>query len=275
MKFQERVDALITKNKSLLCVGLDSDFDKIPAHLKNKNNPLFDFNKSIIDKTYDLVCCYKINSAFYEAQGAKGTGELKKTCDYIKKNYPELSVILDAKRADIGNTNEGYVKFAYDYLKADAITLHPYLGKEAIKPFLERKEKGAIILCRTSNIGAGELQDLKINNDCLYIYVAKRVVGDWNYNGNCLLVVGATYPRELAEIRKLVGDMTILVPGIGVQGGDVQKTVRAGLNSQNAGIIIHAARSIIFASAGRDFAQKTREAAQKLRDEINRYRKAK
>lgn len=272
MDFREKLDKIVKKNNSLLCVGLDSDIGKIPSHLKREKYPLFTFNKAIIDETHDLVCAYKPNSAFYEAEGAFGITQLKMTCDYLEEKYPEIVIILDAKRGDIGSTNEGYVKFIFDYLGFDAVTLHPYLGKEAIQPFLDRRDRGCIILCRTSNPGAGELQDLQTGGETLYKVIAKKVVEKWNGNNNCLLVVGATYPEELAEVRKIAGDMTFLVPGIGAQGGDVEKTVEAGLNSRGAGMIINSSRGIIFASSGRDFARKAREEAEKLRDEINKYR---
>lgn len=244
--FYQKLSAAWKKSNSLLCVGLDSDKG-------------FAFNKKIIDETYDLVCAYKPNSAFYEARGAAGITELKKTCDYLRKNYPDIVIILDAKRADIGNTNNGYVSFAYDYLGADAMTLHPYLGREAMQPFLDRKEKGSIILCRTSNPGAGEFQD------DLYQKVATHVAKFWNTNNNCALVVGATYPRELQIVRRIVKDMPLLIPGIGAQGGDVEKTVRAGIDSHGTGAIINASRSIIFA-------KNPRQEAQQLSDQINLYR---
>ena len=221
MTFVQTLETIIEKNNSLLCVGLDSDVRKLPSHLNNIPNNQFEFNKAIIDATYDLVCAYKPNSAFYEAAGVEGLQQLKLTIDYLKEKYPQIPVILDAKRADIGNTNEGYVTSSFDWLRADAITLHPYLGKEALQPYLDRKDKGIIILCRTSNPGAGEFQDLSVDGEPLYMHVSKKVAKDWNANENCMLVVGATYPEELAHVRKAVGDMTFLVPGIGAQGGDV------------------------------------------------------
>jgi orotidine-5'-phosphate decarboxylase len=272
MHIQDKIDTVITKNNSLVCIGLDSDEAKIPDHLKTDPTPLFSFNKAIIDATHDVVCAYKPNSAFYEAFGDQGVKQLKMTFDYINEYYPDIVTILDAKRADIGNTNEGYVSYAYDYMKADAITLHPYLGKEALQPFLDRKEKGSVILCRTSNPGAGEFQDQGVGGKKLYAVVAEHISQQWNRNNNCLLVLGATYPEELAEVRKLVGDMVFLVPGVGKQGGDVEKTVKAGLNTKNAGMIINSSRGIIFASEGADFAEKAREEVIKLRDEINMYR---
>lgn len=265
MRFQEKLNRIAKKNNSLLCVGLDPQIDKIPSHLKIEKYPLFAFNKSIIDATHDFVCAYKPNSAFYEALGSSGILQLKLTIDYIRTKYPDTITILDAKRADIGNTNNGYTKFVFEYLQMDAVTLHPYLGKEAIQPFLNYKDKGLIILCRTSNPGAGEFQDLKVNGEPLYRYVAMQVKNKWNTNKNCLLVVGATYPEEMQEIRKVVGDMTFLVPGIGAQGGNVEKTVRAGLNSKSAGMIINSSSGIIFA-------KDPRREAMKLRDEINRFR---
>lgn len=286
MTFQQKLDAIVTKQNSLVCVGLDSEMTKLPAVVKSDAHPQFAFNKAIIDATHELVCAYKPNSAFYEARGTEGIVELKMTCDYLREKYPDIPIILDAKRADIGSTNEGYVAFAFDWLGVDAITLQPYLGKDAILPFLNRKEKGCIILCRTSNPGAGEFQDLLAfdsgftpsvhpeGNQSVKIYqhVARKVVKEWNANGNCLLVVGATYPEELAAVRKIAGDMTFLVPGVGAQGGDIEKTVRAGLNSTKSGMIINSSRGIIFASTGVNYAEKAREETLKLRDDINRYR---
>lgn len=272
MQIQQKYDAIVAKNNSLVCVGLDTDHDKIPAHIKSLPNPLFEFNKAIIDATHDVVCAYKPNSAFYEAFGDEGVKQLKMTFDYLKQTYPEIVTILDAKRADIGNTNEGYVKFTYEYLQADAVTLHPYLGKEALQPFLDRADKGSIILCRTSNPGAGEFQDLTVDGKPLYVRVAEQISKNWNTHNNCLLVLGATYPDELAQVRAVTGDMIFLVPGIGKQGGDVEKTVRAGMNSKKDGMIINSSRGIIFASQGQDFATRAREEAVKLRDEINTYR---
>lgn len=272
MSFQTKLNHIIKKNNSLVCVGLDSDINKIPLHLKSLPNAIFQFNKAIIDATHDLVCAYKPNAAFYEECGEQGIQELKRTIDYIKANYPDIIVIYDAKRGDIGNTNNGYITSCFDYFHFDAITLHPYMGKESLQPFLDRVDKGCIILCRTSNPGAGEFQDMVVNGKPLYQHVAQNVFTNWNKNNNCLLVVGATYQEELAEVRKIVGDMTLLVPGVGAQGGDVEKTVKAGLNSQGAGMIINSSRGIIFASSGADFAEKAREKTITLRDEVNRYR---
>lgn len=265
MRLQQKLDKIVKKNNSLLCVGLDSDLGKIPARFKKKRYPQLEFNKWVVDQTQEFVCAYKPNSAFYEAEGADGVKQLKMTCDWLRKKYPDIFLILDAKRGDIGTTNERYVKFIFDYLDVDAVTLHPYLGEEAIRPFLKRKDKVSIILCRTSNPGVGEFQDLKVGGQPLYRIVAKRVVQKWNKNGNCMLVVGATYPRELAEVRKIADDMTFLVPGVGEQGADIEKTVKSGLNSKGEGMIISSSRAIVFAD-------NPREEARKLRDLINAYR---
>jgi orotidine-5'-phosphate decarboxylase len=272
MKFTDKLENCIQKNNSLVCVGLDSDIAKLPEIVRKEKHPQFSFNKAIIDATHDLVSAYKPNSAFYEASGAIGIADLKLTCDYINTSYPNIPIILDAKRADIGNTNSGYIEFAFDYLNVDAITLHPYLGREALKPFLECKDKGCIILCKTSNPGAGEFQDLAVNNKPLYQIIAENVVHDWNYNQNCLLVVGATYPDELKQVRKIVGEMTLLVPGVGAQGGDLEKTLKAGLTKQKQGLIINSSRGIIFASNGIDFAKVAQNETIKLKNAINNFR---
>jgi len=273
MDFKTKLSNIIQKNNSLVCVGLDSDLGKLPSHLKDFKDQQYKFNQAIIDATADLVCAYKPNCAFYEAGGVEGISQLKLTMDYLKEKYPDVPVILDAKRADIGNTNEGYAKFVYDYLGADAITVHPYLGKEALKPFFDRVDKGIIVLCRTSNPGAGELQDLKIDGKPLYQIIAQNIADAWNYNGNCGLVVGATYPIELEIVRRIVGDMPILIPGVGAQGGDVEKTVKAGVDKDGMNAIINSSRGIIFASSGPDFTEKAKEETIKLRDEINKFRR--
>ncbi len=264
-KYNQRVE----KSNSLLCVGLDPEFEKLPQQFKDKEFPQFEFNKWIIDQTVEFVSVFKPNIAFYEARGDQGIKELKMTMEYLQKNYADIFTICDAKRADIGNTNQGYVTAIFDWLGFDAITLQPYLGKEALKPFLERKDKVSVILCRTSNPGAGELQDLVVQTRGLPIWqiVAEKVREEWNYNQNCMLVVGATYPEEMKTIRSMVGDITFLVPGVGAQGGDVEATVKAGLNSEKKGMIINSSRGIIFA-------ENPAAEAKKLRDEINKFRTA-
>lgn len=272
MNIIEKLNNRIEKANSLVCVGLDSVIEKIPAHLQSEKYPQFAFNKAIIDTTAEYVCAYKPNSAFYEARGEQGMVELKMTYEYIQKTYPDIVTILDAKRADIGSTNEGYVKYIFDYLGSDAVTLHPYLGKEALSPFLKRTDKASIILCKTSNPGSGEFQDILVQGKPLYQHVAAQVAEKWNENNNCMLVVGATYPEEMKQVRALAPHLTFLVPGIGAQGGDVEKTVQAGLDSDKRGMMINSSRGIIFASSGVDFAEKAGSEAKKLRDEINKYR---
>lgn len=264
---------------NFVCVGLDSQYNKIPEIVRRElgvEEAMFRFNQEIIDATQDLVCAYKPNIAFYEAQGKEGLSALGKTVDYIHSKYPGIPVILDAKRADIGNTNRGYVEAAFNLIGADAITVHPFLGREALQPFLDQKDKGILVLCRTSNPGAGEFQDLVVNHPdlgkiCLYQVVAYQVTQEWNVNGNCGLVVGATYPGEAAQIRMIASDLPFLIPGIGKQGGDVEKAVNASKDSKNTGMIINSSRGIIFASKGNDFAEAAREATEKLSQEINAY----
>jgi orotidine-5'-phosphate decarboxylase len=273
LSFSDKLNKSIDANNSLLCVGLDPVLESLPEHIKNNQEAFFDFNKAIIDATFDLVCSFKPNSAFYEALGPDGLEQLRKTVKYINTHYPNIPVILDAKRADIGSTNKGYGWYAFDYLGADAITLHPYLGGEALQPFLQMPDKGMIILCRTSNPGAAEFQDLISDGMPLYEHVAKTVVQKWNANKNCLLVVGATYPDEMKRIRKIVGDdMVFLVPGIGAQGGDIAATMRSGLGGNKRGLIVSSSRDIIFASSGDDFASAARERAQDTQQQINMHR---
>lgn len=274
MGFQEKLDSIIQKNNSLVCVGLDSDMSKLPENIMHQENPQFTFNKAIIDATHDLVYCYKPNPAFYESRGYIGIKELKMTCDYIHGIYPEIPIILDAKRGDIGNTNEGYAQYVFDYLNADAITVIPYMGIESLSCFFNRAGKGVIVGCHSSNPGAKEFQELEINGKPLYEIVAEELMKQHGNNPNTMIFMGATYPEQLTNIRKIVGDMTFLVPGVGAQGGDVETFVKAGLNSKKAGLIINASRSIIFASSGDEFADKAREVTEHLQSEINDYRQS-
>lgn len=219
----------------------------------------------IVDETKCVAGCYKPQSAYFEALGADGPRVLKDTVDYVRETAPTTPLILDAKRADIGSTNKGYIDTIFGYYGFDAVTVHPYLGREALRPFLECKDKGIIVLCRTSNPGAAEFQDLVHNGAPMYMHVAHKVVHDWNEHGNCMMVVGATYPKELAEIRAIARDMTFLIPGIGAQGGDLAATVKAGKNSKNNGMIINSARGIIYADNPRGEAKKLNDAIIRLR----------
>lgn len=271
MNFSEKLDTIIQTNNSLVCVGLDSAVEKLPEHLKTELNPQFAFNKALIDATYDLACVYKPNPAFYEAYGDKGIKELKMTCDYINETYPEIPIIIDAKRGDIGNTNEGYAKYVFEYLKADAITVMPYMGIESLSAFFKHEDKGIIVGCHSSNPGAKEFQELNFNGKPLYEIVAEELVKQHGDNPNTMMFMGATYPEQLTEIRKIVGDMTFLVPGVGAQGGDVESFVKAGINSKKAGLLINSSRAIIFASKESDFAERARAETEKLRSEINSF----
>jgi orotidine-5'-phosphate decarboxylase len=260
-KYNRRVDQI----DSLLCVGLDSDYRQLPERFRRDEFAQFAFNRWIIEQTHRYASAYKPNIAFYEARGEEGLSALARTLDHLCANHPDILTICDAKRADIGSTNQGYVEAIFDRLGFDAVTLNPYLGREALEPFLARADKGCILLCRTSNPGAGELQDLVIGGQPLWQIVAERVRDHWNTRGNCMLVAGATYPGELHRIREIVGEMTLLVPGIGAQGGDVEQTVRAGRTAAGKGMIINSSRGIIFADD-------PAEAARSLRDMINQYR---
>ena len=270
MTFIEAIERAWERNHSLVCVGLDPDLGKIPGHLRETENPLFEFNKAIVDATADLVCAFKPQIAYYAGSGHEI--DLEMTIAYIHDKYPGIPVILDAKRGDIGSTAQMYAREAFDRYRADAVTVNPYLGSDAVKPFLDYGEKGVIILCRTSNPGAKDFQDLVVDGRTLYRAVAEMAVERWNANGNVLLVVGATYPAELKEIRTVVGDMPLLVPGIGAQGGDIEAAVVNGKNSCGTGMIINSSRGIIYAGRGDTFAEAARQAAGTLRDEINRYR---
>ena len=251
------------RNHSLLCVGLDPDPAKMPV------KDVFEFNKAIIDATADLVCSYKPNLAFYEALGVRGLQALKKTVAYIPKNIP---VIGDAKRGDIGNTAIAYARALFGYYKFDAVTLNPYLGYDSVEPFLDYKDKGVFVLCRTSNSSASDFQDLVDNFGMKFYQSVALRAGDWNIAGNVGLVVGATYPEELREIRKLCPGMVLLIPGIGAQGGDLEQSVKYGVDANKEKAIIVAARQVIYASQGADYARSARQAASELRDNINRYR---
>lgn len=241
-----RLEARVEAADTMLCVGLDSAVGRLPERFAKADRPQFAFNRWIIEQTHPYVAAYKANMAFYEARGAAGWDELAETLAFLRSIEPAIFTICDAKRADIDSTNEGYVDGLLDGLGFDAVTLHPYLGQEALRPFLERADKASIVLCRTSNAGAGELQDLAVDEAPLWEVVAQRVRDDWDANGNCMLVIGATYPAELARARELCPDMTFLVPGVGAQGGAVDDVVRAGLDDRGRGLLINASRSIIF-----------------------------
>ncbi|HEY1017117.1 MAG TPA: orotidine-5'-phosphate decarboxylase [Herpetosiphonaceae bacterium] len=255
MTFLETLCAAASSNRSWICVGLDPDLERLPAGIPRDAEGVARFNREIIDATSDLVCAYKPNSAFYEALGRAGWEALKATIAAVPAHIP---VILDAKRGDIGSTARAYAEAAFDELGAHAVTLSPYLGGDALSPFLERQDRGCFVLCRTSNPGGDDLQNLELaGGERLYERVARLAASQWNGAGNCGLVVGATYPRELTEVRALCPGMPILVPGVGAQGADMAAALAAG----GERTIISASRSVLYADAGPGFAEAARAAA--------------
>jgi orotidine-5'-phosphate decarboxylase len=270
--FSSRLQSSWARNDSLVCVGLDPEIERFPEHVAAHASPIFQFNKAIIDATADLVCAYKPQFAHYAAYEAED--QLQRTIEYIHETYPDIPVILDSKRGDVGNTAERYANEAFERYGADAVTVNPYLGGDSLEPFLKYAERGVIVLCRTSNPGARDLQDLTIDaaGRRLYHVVADLAARRWNTRGNCLLVVGATYPQELAEVRRIVGEMPLLVPGVGAQGGDVAAVVRSGQTAAGTGLIISSSRGILYASRSEDFASAARIATERLRSQINEHR---
>jgi orotidine-5'-phosphate decarboxylase len=270
--FIDKLSAAWTANQSLLCVGLDPDIAKFPAQMNGQPDAIFAFCKAIIDATADTACAFKPQIAYFAALRAED--QLEAICDYLRKTHPQIPIVLDAKRGDIGATAEQYAREAFERYGADAVTVNPYMGFDSVAPYLEWKDRGVIILCRTSNPGGSDLQFLNADGKPVYQHVAQLVADKWNTNGQCGLVVGATFPEELAQVRSIVGDMPLLVPGIGAQGGDVQATVQAGKTAAGAGMMINSSRAILYAKpdAGEDFAQASRRIALETRDAINRYR---
>jgi orotidine-5'-phosphate decarboxylase len=273
MSFMQKLEAAWKTGNSLVCVGLDPDLSRFPESLARTPDAIFAFNKAIIDATHDLVCAYKPQIAYFAAVSAEE--QLEKTIDYIKTNYPRVPVILDAKRGDIGSTAEMYAAEAFSRYNADAVTVNPYMGYDSAEPFLKHKDRGVIFLCRTSNSGGADFQDLDAGGAPLYERVAALITGKWNANNNCLLVLGATWPSQMAKIRSIVGDMPFLVPGVGAQGGDVEQLVKAGQTDAGTGLIISSSRAILYASGGSDFAEAARKATLQLRDSINCFRNGK
>jgi orotidine-5'-phosphate decarboxylase len=264
-----------TRNNSLVCVGLDPEPSRFPTHLRDKPDAVFEFCSAIVDATADLVCAYKPQIAHFAALRAEDA--LERLIAHIHDKHPGVPVILDAKRGDIGSTAQHYVTEAFDRYGADAVTLNPYLGRDSVQPFLDRADKGVILLCHTSNPGAADLQDLLVSDERgggkpLYQHVAQIIARDWNSHGNCALVTGATWPEQLAEVRALVGNVPLLVPGIGAQGGDVEAVVHHGRTIDGCGLMISSSRAILYAGHGEDFADAARNATRELRDTINRYR---
>ncbi len=273
LTFAELFDARVATGAHL-CVGLDPTLASLPDVIDrtlSAHERVLRFNECIVDATRDIAGAFKPNAAFYEAMGAAGWDALRRTVDYIHRVAPDVPVLLDAKRADIGSTNEGYVRAVFDELGADAVTVHPYLGEQALRPFLDRPGAGIFVLARTSNPGAGEFQDLLVDGLPLYRQVARRVAGEWAAQARLGLVVGATYPRELEEIRADVApDVPILIPGVGAQGGDLEGSVRANVEAGSRAFIISVSRGIAGAAAGGDPTAEMRAAAREFDDQIRR-----
>jgi orotidine-5'-phosphate decarboxylase len=267
MTFIDTLKQAWQRNDSLVCVGLDPEPARFPAHLRDRPDAIFEFCRAIVDATADLVCCFKPQIAHFAAHRAENA--LERLIAHIHSAHPGVPVILDAKRGDIGSTAAFYAAEAFERYGADAVTANPYLGRDALEPFLSRADKGVVVLCRTSNAGARDLQDLDVGGCKLYQHVARTVADEWNVNGNCMLVVGATYPGELADVRAIVGDMPLLVPGVGAQGGDIEAVVRNGATVGGTGLVISSSRAILYAGVGDDFAERARQATQTLVRAIN------
>jgi orotidine-5'-phosphate decarboxylase len=272
VNFIDKLNAAWASNDSLLCVGLDPDLARLPAHLQGEPDGIVRFCTAIIDATADLACAFKPQIAYFAALGAED--QLEAICRYLRDTYPQIPLVLDAKRGDIGATAHQYAREAFERYGADAVTVNPYMGFDSVEPYMAWPDRGVIVLCRTSNAGGSDLQFLDCGGQPLYQHVARLVAEKWNRNGQCALVVGATFPEELAQVRAIVGDMPLLVPGIGAQGGDIEATVRAGATAAGAGMMINSSRAILYAApeAGEDFAAAARRVALETRDTINRFR---
>ena len=291
MSFYQRLNAAWDRSGSMLCVGLDPDVSRFPTSMRGSVDAIEEFCKAIVDATGDLVCAFKPQIAYFAAVGAEK--QLENICEYIRAKFPDVVLILDAKRGDIGDTAALYAREAFSRYGADAVTVNPYLGTDSLEPFLTTPGKGTIVLCRTSNAGSSEFQTLEVDGEPVYLRVARTAAAKWRSIGECALVVGATYPEELSRVRAIVGDMPILVPGIGAQGGDINAVIRAGTTSPSSanptstnptstnpsqatsptkprrGLIINSSRAILYASDGANFASAARDAALATRTAIN------
>ena len=270
MTFMQALRQRWNDSGSLVCVGLDPEPAKFPKGFAGDDAGVFDFCRAIVDATAEYACAFKPQIAHFAALEAEGA--LARLIAHIHATHPGIPVILDSKRGDIGSTAEHYATEAFDRFAADAVTVNPYLGRDSVQPFLDRADRGVVILCRTSNPGAGDLQDLLVDGLPLYQRVAEKVAREWNGNGNCALVVGATWPEQLREVRTIVGDVPFLVPGVGAQGGDVEAVVTNARTADGTGLIVSSSRAILYASSGTDFAEAASHASKMLRDEINRHR---
>lgn len=259
---------------SLVCVGLDPEPARFPARFSDTPDAVFQFCRDIVDATAEYVCAFKPQIAHFAALGAESA--LLRLIEHAHRAHPDIPVILDSKRGDIGSTAAHYAREAFDRYAADAVTVNPYLGHDSLQPFLDCADRGVVILCRTSNPGAGDLQDLTVSGNGgsrpLYQHVAEKIARDWNGNGNCALVVGATWPEQLREVRAIVGEMPLLIPGVGAQGGDVAAVVGNARSADGTGMIVSSSRAVLYASNGEDYMDAAATAARTLRDQINRYR---
>ncbi|HEU4326861.1 MAG TPA: orotidine-5'-phosphate decarboxylase [Roseiflexaceae bacterium] len=270
MSFHDLLAGASDRNRSLLCVGLDPDPARLPEELRTASDPVYSFCAALIEATADLACAFKPNIAFYEALGPTGMETLRRVIAAVPAGIP---VILDAKRGDIGSTAEAYARAVFEQLGVNAVTLNPYLGGDSLAPFLRYRDRGCILLCKTSNPGSADVQDLMLaDGRPLYLEVARRAQQDWNSAGNVGLVVGATHPQELAAVRGLCPDMPLLVPGVGAQGGDLAAAVRGAVDARGGGALINVSRGIMYASDGPDFAEAARREALRLREAINTAR---
>lgn len=266
---KEKLIEQIKLKKTFLCVGLDPDIDKIPKHILDEEDPIFEFNREIIDATADHCIAFKPNNAFYEAYGLSGMESLERTIKYINENYPDHFLIADAKRGDIGNTSAMYAKAFFKRLDTDAITVAPYMGSDSVKPFLQFKDKWAIVLGLTSNEGSSDFQQLKVNGEELYLHVI-RTCASWGTEDNMMFVVGATKAQMMDDIRKIIPNHFLLVPGVGAQGGSLEEVCKHGMN-KNIGLIVNVSRNIIFAGNGKDFATKAAEEAKKVAAQMKTF----
>lgn len=266
MGFHTKLKAAWETSQSMLCVGLDPDISRFPSSLGRERGAMYEFCKAIVDATADTVCAFKPQFAYFAAQGAEP--ELERICHYVHETYPGVLLILDAKRGDIGPTAQQYAREAFERYGADAVTVNPYLGTDSIEPYLAYREHGVFVLCRTSNRGGDDFQSLDVKGEPLFAHVARRAALEWSEIGECGLVVGATFPDELGTVRGIVGDMPILVPGVGAQGGDIEATVASGASADGFGMVINTSRAVLYASDGADFATAARDEAVRTRDAI-------
>lgn len=275
MTFMQSLENRWQQADTLVCVGLDPEPAKFPARFAADPDAVFAFCRDIVDATAEFACAFKPQIAHFAALGAEDA--LRRVVAHVHAAHPGIPVILDSKRGDIGSTAAHYASEAFDRYAADAVTVNPYLGRDSLQPFLDHADRGVVVLCRTSNPGAGDLQDLVVHagdgvGRPLYQHVAEKVAREWNGHGNCALVVGATWPAQLREVRAIVGDLPFLVPGVGAQGGDVEAVVANAKSADGTGLLVSSSRAILYASNGDDFAEAAAAEARKLRDAINRCR---